>query len=88
MAQPGQTVVVVQQPGFGDNPAQTTCPNCQNNIISVTEKQNGTLSYLMAVIVCLLCCPCFWIPLVVDTCKDTVHTCPSCKAHLGVKKAM
>lgn len=89
MAQPGYpATVVVAQPMFGELPVQTTCPNCHNTVTTTTVKQNGTFAYVMAFVVCLFCCPCFWIPLVMDTCKDVYHSCPACNASLGVKKTM
>lgn len=91
MAQPGYpaaSVVVVQQPAFGDVPVQTTCPQCHSTVTTTVTKQNGTFAYLIALLVCLVCCPCFWIPLVVDACRDVYHTCPACNASLGVKKPL
>ncbi|XP_076338959.1 lipopolysaccharide-induced tumor necrosis factor-alpha factor homolog [Tachypleus tridentatus] len=89
MAQYGQqTVVVVQQPSFGETPVQTTCPNCHNTVVTTVDKKAGLFAYLMALIICLLFCPCFWIPLVMDSCKDTEHTCPSCNAQLGTSKRL
>ncbi|XP_023219694.1 lipopolysaccharide-induced tumor necrosis factor-alpha factor homolog [Centruroides sculpturatus] len=80
--------VIVQQPVFRDTPVQTLCPNCRNTVVTSTVKESGGCTYLAAFAVCLICCPCFWIPLVIDTCKDTIHTCPNCNSTLGISKAL
>ncbi|XP_076358770.1 lipopolysaccharide-induced tumor necrosis factor-alpha factor homolog [Tachypleus tridentatus] len=82
-----QTTVVVAQPAlFGEAPCQTTCPNCRNTIVTTVQRESGVCTWIAVVVVLLVCCPCFFIPLVIDTCKDSRHMCPSCNATVGISK--
>lgn len=81
---------VVQQPpvimatfAFGPDPMQVTCGNCHMTVTTTTTWQNGGCACLAVFIVCILCWPCFWLPLVMNSCKDVIHTCPSCGSMLG-----
>lgn len=77
------TPMVVPQLMFGPEPMQVTCGNCQKVVMTTTVTENGACAWIAALIVCLFCCPCFWIPLVMDSCKDVNHTCPACGSLLG-----
>ena len=55
----------------GEFPMQCTCPNCKQQIVTRTEKQNGLLTWLLVGGLCLIGCwlGCCLIPLCVDACK-------------------
>lgn len=90
-AYPPLVVPVLQPPlimptfKFGPDPVEVICGNCQKSVVTVTTAENSACAYFTA---CFLCCTeifmlCFWIPLVMDSCKDVIHTCPSCGGKLG-----
>ncbi|KAM7309090.1 lipopolysaccharide-induced tumor necrosis factor-alpha factor homolog [Ixodes scapularis] len=86
---PTPTVIVVrQQPALGAGPMRMRCPHCGALVMTETKKECGVCTYVMVGVCCLLCFPCFWVPLVVDTGKDTSHTCPNCRVHLGERRAL
>ncbi|XP_046577318.1 cell death-inducing p53-target protein 1-like isoform X7 [Haliotis rubra] len=82
------TTVVVQQPTiavvqqFREAPVQTQCPHCAAQIVTATHYDNGTFTWVICLILCLVGCDffCCLIPFCVDGCKDVIHTCPNCKA--------
>ncbi|KFM80310.1 Lipopolysaccharide-induced tumor necrosis factor-alpha factor-like protein, partial [Stegodyphus mimosarum] len=82
------TVVVAPLPPFGDTPVQVTCGNCRQTVMTTTIAENGACAWLAAAIVCFIFCPCAWVPLVMDSCKDVHHTCPACGARLGTYKRL
>ncbi|KAI9321180.1 LPS-induced TNF-alpha factor [Zopfochytrium polystomum] len=90
----GQQVVLVQaQPIFGTQPQlilsmqDIVCPNCHTPGRSVVTYDNGLLTFLVAgglcIVGCWLCC---CIPFCIDDLKDAIHTCPNCKATVGMSK--
>lgn len=84
-----QPTTVINPPlMFGESPMQVTCGNCHQTVVTTTTAENGACAYIAALVVFILCCPCFWIPLVIDTCKDVNHTCPACGAILGQYKKL
>ncbi|XP_046339171.1 cell death-inducing p53-target protein 1-like isoform X7 [Haliotis rufescens] len=82
------TTVVVQQPTiavvqqFREAPVQTQCPHCAAQIVTATHYDNGTFTWVICLILCLVGCDflCCLIPFCMDGCKDVIHTCPNCKA--------
>ncbi|XP_048747521.1 LITAF domain-containing protein-like [Ostrea edulis] len=92
---PVQTVVVAQPvamcgaPAMRECPARVTCASCRADIVTGTTFETGMLTWLIAGILCLFgCWPCCLIPFCVDGCKDVIHTCPNCKAQVGVYRRM
>lgn len=87
LVQPAAVVgqpVVVQSMQFGPSPMLAYCNNCHSQVTTNIEYVNGAFSWIicsaMACFGLILCC---WIPLVVDSCKDTSHKCPQCNIQLG-----
>ncbi|PAA92246.1 hypothetical protein BOX15_Mlig024054g1, partial [Macrostomum lignano] len=83
-AQP-TTVVVMTNQNFRDVPVNTVCQFCNQQIITCIRFQDGLLTYLACVGICLIGCDlgCCLIPFCLDSCKDVVHTCPNCNHKLG-----
>merc|ERR1712042_169042 len=87
---PQPTTVVVQQPvvvtttTFGENSQNIICSNCRANVMTSQEYTGGTCMWVAVGVLCLFCCPCSWVPCVMDGCKDVIHRCPSCQAEVGV----
>lgn len=91
MGQPTQTVIHVSgraQQRYGDQPVSMICPNCGQNITTSTYKVTSVVQWAAAggllVVGCWLgCC---LIPLCIDSLQDVKHSCPNCKAYLGMYK--
>ncbi|KAL0482893.1 lipopolysaccharide-induced tumor necrosis factor LITAF [Acrasis kona] len=83
------TYVVTNQNSFGTTPCAFTCSNCGYQGQTYTSTEVGAFAILMALVLFVLgfwcCC---WIPLVLDGCKDTSHSCPQCKRVVGTKTVM
>ncbi|XP_062610129.1 lipopolysaccharide-induced tumor necrosis factor-alpha factor homolog [Saccostrea cucullata] len=70
-------------------PVRVTCASCRADIVTATTFEVGMMTWLIAGILCVLgCWPCCLIPFCVDGCKDVIHTCPNCKAQVGVYRRM
>ncbi|XP_033751122.1 cell death-inducing p53-target protein 1 homolog isoform X11 [Pecten maximus] len=83
--QQGQTTVVVAQPAvtvvqqFRESPVHTRCPHCQAEVVTATQFETGSFTWIICLVLCIVgCIPCCIIPFCVDGCKDVIHTCPSC----------
>ena len=73
----------------GPDPIWTTCPNCNTEILTTTQKSFSTFQCLFAGGLCLFSCFCiFWIPLFIDEWKDVLHTCPNCNYAIGKYKKL
>ena len=71
----------------GPDPIWTNCPNCNNEILTTTQKSISTFQCLFAGGLCLFSCGmCFWIPLCMNDWKDVLHTCPNCNYAIGKYK--
>lgn len=67
---------------LNDSSDKITCFYCQEHIETDVKYQIGSQSIIMACITmpCLVC----WVPLVLNRFKDTKHSCPKCKNHIGM----
>ncbi|KAJ1097859.1 hypothetical protein NDU88_002975 [Pleurodeles waltl] len=67
-------------------PMRTTCPACQQPIVTSISYTNGTQTWLLCILMAIfgLVLGCCLIPFFVDSCKDVDHYCPSCN-HLVCK---
>mmetsp|Transcript_5108 Transcript_5108/g.5558 ORF Transcript_5108/g.5558 Transcript_5108/m.5558 type:complete len:146 (-) Transcript_5108:70-507(-) len=81
--------VVHLNSNLGHNPVGMTCPRCEADIVTKTDKQMGIFMWLIVGILFFVgCWPCCLIPFCVASTKDTVHSCPSCHANLGTVSRM
>ena len=71
---------------LGPDPMWTTCPNCDEEILTMTQKRISTFQMLVAGRLCFLgCICCFYIPFCMDDWKNVLHTCPNCNYAIGRK---
>merc|ERR1712083_147549 len=96
MAPSAPPVVVVHQvqpqpyikPIFGTNPCRLTCQYCNQQVVTAVERKFSMLGWMVAGGICIVgLWPCCCIPCCLDTFYDYEHTCPSCNAIVGNKKA-
>ncbi|XP_076459294.1 lipopolysaccharide-induced tumor necrosis factor-alpha factor homolog [Babylonia areolata] len=81
VTQPAMTIVQT----FHESPVRTQCPHCRADIVTATQYESGTFSWLMCVILCLVGCQlgCCLIPFCMDGCQDVIHTCPNCRQQIS-----
>ncbi|GFR05253.1 LITAF domain-containing protein [Trichonephila clavata] len=76
----------VERVSFGRDPAALVCKNCGQFIVTEISRHNGVCSFFTVLVSLFLCTPCAWLPLIIPTCKDTLHTCPNCGAIIGIHR--
>ncbi|KAM7386567.1 hypothetical protein PAMA_009262 [Pampus argenteus] len=73
---------------LGHSPGMTTCPSCQQQVMTNVTYKAGTYAWLMCLL--FICCGlvlcCCLIPFFVKNFKDAYHTCPRCNRVLHVEK--
>lgn len=84
-----QPVVLVQAP-CGETPMRTTCPACQQQIVTSTHPTPGLLTWLLFGGFILFGCwlGCCLIPFFVDSLQDVNHFCPNCNYLVGRHKRL
>ncbi|XP_078096175.1 lipopolysaccharide-induced tumor necrosis factor-alpha factor homolog [Mustelus asterias] len=85
-----QTVYVQPSQHFGFLPIQTTCPGCNQLVLTRVSHSPGALTWLscggLFLVGCVLgCC---LIPFCVDGLQDVDHNCPNCGRHIGSCKRL
>uniref|UniRef100_A0A1B6MMI9 LITAF domain-containing protein n=1 Tax=Graphocephala atropunctata TaxID=36148 RepID=A0A1B6MMI9_9HEMI len=80
-AQPRTITVMLQT--LGPESCNLNCPSCNASIATRVQKDSTTKTHLLALILCLIFCPCVCIPYCCDCGKATNHYCPACGAFLG-----
>ncbi|PKK76574.1 hypothetical protein GLOIN_2v1594619 [Rhizophagus irregularis DAOM 181602=DAOM 197198] len=73
--------------GYSHYPVVVICPYCRNNVTTIVNETPGNTAYLWSFILFLICCPLMWVPCVMSSCLDKIHTCPSCRNVLAQVKA-
>ncbi|XP_056305188.1 lipopolysaccharide-induced tumor necrosis factor-alpha factor homolog [Danio aesculapii] len=69
----------VRMPNLSDLPAQTMCPHCKLQVITITEHYSGLSAWVACGCLALIgCWPCCLMPFWMDSCKDVEHRCPNC----------
>ena len=79
-----------QIPGtnVGPDPMWTTCPNCDEEILTTTEASVSIFQMLVSGCLCFFCYCCWWFPFCMHDWKDVLHTCPNCNYAIGKYKKM
>lgn len=70
-------------PLVGPEPWNIVCPNCRQNVVTRMEVDVSSRTHLGALVLCLVFWPIFWIPYVMDKCKDKNHYCSECDSYIG-----
>jgi len=87
MAQPmpTQVTVLVDNGKFGPFQKAMKCYHCGQQVMTVTKRKAGTLTWALCSLLCLVgCfCGCCLIPFCSNPANDIVHSCPNCKNFLG-----
>ena len=83
-------MVVVPQPAYitSNFPQNMVCSSCHAQILTAVEYENGTMTWILCVALFFITGICCFIPFLIDQTKDTIHSCPSCKAFIGRKNAI
>ncbi|XP_032218547.2 lipopolysaccharide-induced tumor necrosis factor-alpha factor homolog [Nematostella vectensis] len=69
---------------YEDVPVYTTCPFCQEKIVTRTSFKSGKYTYWTSACLCIFqCYCCVWIPFILDGLKNVVHTCPKCGSKIA-----
>jgi len=68
----------------GDMPMQMWCPFDNKEVRTIVKHRPGLAAGCFSAILCFVCCPLFWIPLVGGCCDDAIHYCPECGRALAV----
>ncbi|XP_067859255.1 lipopolysaccharide-induced tumor necrosis factor-alpha factor homolog [Heptranchias perlo] len=85
-----QTVYVQPTQQFSFQPIQTTCPSCNQVVITRVHHSPGALTWISCGGLFLIGCVfgCCLIPFCVDGLQDVEHVCPNCGVHLGSCKRL
>ncbi|KAL1278838.1 hypothetical protein QQF64_025511 [Cirrhinus molitorella] len=76
-------------PSLRDLPAQTMCPHCKHQVITITDHYSGLMAWLACGCLALIgCWPCCLAPFWMDSCKDVEHRCPNCNNILSFYKRL
>ena len=51
-------------------PTANVCCYCNQQYMVITERRVGTLAVCMGILMVFIFWPCFWLPYVIDGCKD------------------
>ncbi|XP_016946732.1 cell death-inducing p53-target protein 1 [Drosophila biarmipes] len=64
----------------------TICSKCLDEIETTTVTRRGNAAYVASFIVMLTTCGlgCWLLPCIINGFNEVHHTCPSCKASLGI----
>ncbi|KAJ8724901.1 hypothetical protein PYW07_015859 [Mythimna separata] len=85
-ANPPTVVPVLVNQQMGSKPTPTTCPSCNQEIITRVEYKATTKTHLFAVLLCIVFWPCVCLPYCIDSCRNADHYCPNCSAYIGSYK--
>jgi len=69
---------------MGRTSCRMTCPYCKADVATAVSKECGTMTWVATIALLIISPLCFYIPMISNSCKDTVHSCPNCKRVVGV----
>lgn len=68
---------------FGRFPVDITCPHCGHKGLTKTKTFPNLKTLVGMLLIVAVFWPLFWLPLIIDNCKETEHSCDNCKNKLG-----
>jgi len=77
--------VITALPDYGHTPVAQTCPHCKGGISTRVKHEVGDGTWAGVCCMLFVFFPCWWLPLVIDDCKDAIHECPNCNQVVGRK---
>ncbi|KAI8917333.1 LITAF-like zinc ribbon domain-containing protein [Entophlyctis helioformis] len=84
MAYTVQPPMVFTKPAVGGTSGVVVvCPNCHNTVSTTVDISPSLLTYIVAGVTFVVCCPLSWVPFFIDDLKDATHSCPVCRITLG-----
>ncbi|XP_026075543.1 lipopolysaccharide-induced tumor necrosis factor-alpha factor homolog [Carassius auratus] len=87
--QANTVTTTVMHPSLRDLPAQTMCPHCKHQVITITDHYSGLMAWTACGCLALIgCWPCCLAPFWMDSCKDVEHRCPNCNNILSFYKRL
>ncbi|XP_059413365.1 lipopolysaccharide-induced tumor necrosis factor-alpha factor homolog [Carassius carassius] len=87
--QANTVTTTVMHPSLRDLPAQTMCPHCKHQVITITDHYSGLMAWMACGCLALIgCWPCCLAPFWMDSCKDVEHRCPNCNNILSFYKRL
>lgn len=72
-----------QHETFGRFPVSMQCPYCNANMQTRTRTFPNLKTLIACGITLVVFWPLFWLPLIIDNCKETEHTCTNCEENVG-----
>lgn len=87
-AEQGINRFVSEEHHLGRTPSMTTCPSCQQQVLTDVTYKVGSYAWIMCFvfILCGLVLCCCLIPFFLKHFKDVHHSCPRCHRLLHVEK--
>ena len=81
--------IILPPQAFGNQPAVTTCPVCNETGITVLKQVPSDTAWIVCVGCALMgcACGCCLIPFCIPSLSTWYHYCPNCKRQLGCKEA-
>ena len=90
--QPAQPVTVVTIPApetfVSRSPQNIVCSSCHAEVTTTVEYDTGIATWICCCILFFITGICCFIPFLIDSTKDAVHKCSSCKALIGRKDVL
>jgi LITAF-like zinc ribbon domain len=73
---------------LGRYPFQTKCPFCEREMMTDTDLQYDSTTWIAALVLCIVCCPISWLPFCLPSCQSVHHYCSRCQRKIGSTEPM
>ncbi|XP_016928253.2 cell death-inducing p53-target protein 1 [Drosophila suzukii] len=82
----GSTTVLTSRDSPGLTSVLTICPKCLDEIETTTTTRRGSIAYVASFVVMFATCGlgCWLLPWIINGFNEVHHSCPNCKASLGI----
>ncbi|ULT80363.1 hypothetical protein L5515_016619 [Caenorhabditis briggsae] len=80
---PCSTIIIRLEP----HATKLQCPYCRTDVVTRTKSVYGLLTWIFFAALFLFgCWCCCFVPFCLRSCKDIIHTCPNCRAMIGIHR--